>query len=235
VLRVIIVDDEAPARRYLRRLLDARTDVRVVGEAATRDAATGLVQREMPDAMFLDVDLVQGSGFDLLRGLGRAPAVAFVTAHADHAARAFDVAAVDYLLKPVSAQRLDDTLARLHQAKAAASTEACLVVRGRHGTRQIRAATVAAAVAQGDYVRLHCADGPAELVHSTLTGLAPRLPAPPFLRISRSVIVNLDHVDALAGNGGGRGEVRFRHAAVPLELGMTAFLRLRRALAARGA
>jgi len=232
MLRVIVVDDEAPARRYLRRLLEARADVQVVGEAATGAQATALAQAQSPHAMFLDVDLVQGNGFDLLRHMHPAPAVVFVTAHAGYAAQAFDVAAIDYLLKPVSAQRLDDTVARLRRAVREASPTAYLVVRNRHETRQVKVEMVSAAQAQGDYVRLYCADGGTELMHSTLTKLRPQLPSPAFSLISRSVIVNLDHVARLLSVDG-RRQVEFRSAAAPLDLGETAFQRLRRELAQR--
>ncbi|WP_144639786.1 LytR/AlgR family response regulator transcription factor [Bordetella genomosp. 13] len=240
MLRVIIVDDEAPARRYLRRLLEARSDVRVAGEAATGAQAAALVLAEAPDAMFLDVDLVHGTGFDLLQRLPAPPAVVFVTAHADYAARAFDVAAVDYLLKPVGATRLDDTLARLKRglhtqaATPPAAPAPYLVVRGRQQTRQIKVESISAAHAQGDYVMLYCADGGTELMNTTLTGLRPQLPEPSFSMVSRSIIVNLDHVARLHTAAGAR-RVEFTGGAAPLELGMTAFLRLRRELARRQA
>lgn len=98
MLRVLIVDDEAPARRYLRRLLEAAPGVQVAGEAATAEQARGLIRDHNPDALFLDIELTSGTGFDLLESLDPAPAVVFVTAHNDYATRAFDVEAVDYLL-----------------------------------------------------------------------------------------------------------------------------------------
>lgn len=102
MLSVVIIDDEAPARRYLRRLLEAAPDVHVTGEASTIEQAWRLVRECRPDAIFLDIELTCGTGFDLLPMLSPAPAVVFVTAHSDHAARAFDVEAVDYLLKPAT-------------------------------------------------------------------------------------------------------------------------------------
>jgi len=101
MLRVLVIDDEAPARRYLRRLLEASPDVHVAGEADCLELARTLIREHRPDALFLDIELTAATGFDLLDQLEVPPAVVFVTAHSDYAARAFDVQAVDYLLKPV--------------------------------------------------------------------------------------------------------------------------------------
>ncbi|HTJ98088.1 MAG TPA: LytTR family DNA-binding domain-containing protein [Bordetella sp.] len=242
MLRVIIVDDEAPARRYLRRLLEAHPDVAIVGEAGTQDEAAQLVRIQKPDALFLDIELARGTGFDVLDGLDQAPAVVFVTAHADHAVRAFEVAATDYLLKPATAPRLAGTLSRLRQARArdAGATApdhpdvpatAHLLARTRQGLRRIGMDALSAVLAHGDYVRLCCADGSTELIHATLSSLRPQLPTPPFFQASRSMIVNLDHVASVGGDG--RKYVEFTRQAAPIELGITAFDRLRRELSGR--
>src|SRR5690606_17075794 len=141
-----------------------------------------------PDVIFLDIELVSGTGFDVLEMLNPAPAVVFVTAHNNHAARAFDVEAVDYLLKPVEPERLAQTLTRL-QPRAAG-----LAMRTKSGKRFIKIEQLTIAQAQGDYVSL-CGIGHAnELVHVTLKGLAEQLPSPPFCSLSRSLIINLEHV-----------------------------------------
>jgi two-component system LytT family response regulator len=227
--RVILVDDEAPARRYLRRLLEAHSDVRVVGEAATQEQAAQMIGQLQPDVLFLDIELTEGTGFDLLATLTAVPAVVFVTAHADHALRAYDVAAIDYLLKPVEAQRLNATLDRLRRMRPPTAQEAHLVVRSRHGVRQIKVRTLSALLAQGDYVRLCAMDGTSELIHATLTRLRPQLPSPPFFQASRSIIVNLEHVASIGG--GVEKHVEFAHRAAPIALGLTAYERLRRELA----
>jgi len=145
MLSVVIIDDEAPARRYLRRLLEAAPDVHVTGEASTIEQAWRLVRECRPDAIFLDIELTCGTGFDLLPMLSPAPAVVFVTAHSDHAARAFDVEAVDYLLKPVDPDRLAQTLARLRPRASG------LAMRTRSGKRFIKVQDLTVAQAQGDY------------------------------------------------------------------------------------
>ncbi|MFD4837132.1 LytR/AlgR family response regulator transcription factor [Achromobacter sp. NPDC058515] len=226
MLRVLIIDDEAPARRYLRRLLEAAPAVQVAGEAATVEQARRLIRDHNPDAIFLDIELASGTGFDLLDGQESAASVVFVTAHTDYAARAFDVEAVDYLLKPVCPDRLSQTLARLRPR-----TAGHLSMRTRAGTRLIKVQELTVMQAQGDYVRLcgvACAN---ELMHITLKRLAAQLPFPPFCALSRSVIINLEHISQLEQRPGAQTEVTFNNGVDPIVLGRVASLRLRRALA----
>lgn len=225
MLSVLIVDDEAPARRYLRRLLEAMPNIRVLGEAGAVEQAWRLARECKPDAIFLDVELTAGTGFDVLDMLDPAPAVVFVTAHKSHAARAFDVEAVDYLLKPVSPERLAQTLTRLQPH--AAGLDLCT----KSGKRFIKIAQLTVAQAQGDYVRL-CGVGHAdELIHVTLKYLAKQLPSPPFCSLSRSLIVNLKHISHVAQQPGAQAEVRFINDVAPLALGRAASQRLRQAMA----
>ncbi|NYT85187.1 LytR/AlgR family response regulator transcription factor [Pollutimonas harenae] len=226
MLRVLIVDDEAPARRYMRRLLEAAPDVLIEGEAATIDQARKLIHAHRPDVIFLDIILTQGTGFELLEGLDRTPSVVFVTAHSNYAAQAFDINAVDYLLKPVNPDRLAQTLNRLRPR----ATD-YLTTRTRTGTRQIKVRELTVIQAEGDYVRLHSAAYANELIHITLKRLAAQLPSPPFCPVSRSLIINLDHIAHLAHRSGTQTEVNFINSVTPVMLGRTATLRLRRAMA----
>ncbi|CAB3872230.1 LytR/AlgR family response regulator transcription factor [Achromobacter anxifer] len=228
MLRVLIVDDEAPARRYLRRLLEAEADVHVAGEAATPEQARTLIREHRPDAMFLDIELTTGTGFDLLDGLETPPAVVFVTAHSDYAARAFDIAAVDYLLKPVGPDRLAQALARLRPRAAGH-----LALRTRSGTKLIKVHELSLAQAQGDYVLLCSAVHANELMHITFKRLAAQLPCPPFCALSRSVIINLEHISHVSQLPGAQTEVAFNNGVAPVVLGRVASQRLRRAVAQR--
>lgn len=230
MLRVLIIDDEAPARRYLRQLLEVEPDVHIEGEAATIEHARALIRKYRPDALFLDIALTCGTGFDLLADLQPAPAVVFVTAHDGYAARAFDVDAVDYLLKPVRPERLAHTLARLHPRTG----NGYLAARSKNGTRLFRVHDLTIAQAQGDYVRLcraSSANGPVnELMHITLKRLAMQLPSPPFCAVSRSMIINLTHIAHVGPRPGAQSEVTFTNDIPPVVLGRTATMRLRRAM-----
>ncbi|ADP19085.1 response regulator 17 [Achromobacter xylosoxidans A8] len=228
MLRVLVIDDEAPARRYLRRLLEASGDVLVAGEAATLEQARALIREHRPDALFLDIELTAGTGFDLLNELDAPPAVVFVTAHSDYAARAFDVQAADYLLKPVRPDRLEQTLARLRPRASGH-----LTLRTRNGTRLIKVQELTLAQAQGDYVLLCSASHANELMHITFKRLAAQLPCPPFCALSRSVIMNLEHVSHLSQLPGAQTEVAFNNGVASVVLGRVATQRLRRAVAMR--
>ena len=114
MLRALIVDDERLARRKIRTFLEARSDVAIAGEAANVEEAIALAGSVRPDLILLDIQMPGGDGFDVVRALpeDRPPAVVFITAHDDYAIRAFEVAAVDYLLKPFDRRRFDEAIER---------------------------------------------------------------------------------------------------------------------------
>src|SRR5262249_20342538 len=111
-MNAVLVDDERLARAELRRLLRAHADVAVVGEASNVDEAVALVNRGQVDVIFLDIQMPDGSGFDVLARLDRVPAVIFTTAYDRHALHAFEVNALDYLMKPIAPERLASAIAR---------------------------------------------------------------------------------------------------------------------------
>ncbi|MFA5488845.1 MAG: LytTR family DNA-binding domain-containing protein [Candidimonas sp.] len=226
MLRALIIDDEAPARRYLKRLLEAASGVHVVGEADSLEHARRLIREHGPDALFLDIELTNHTGFDLLEDLDAKPAVIFVTAHNDYAARAFDVQAIDYLLKPVDPDRLAQTLLRLQPYATG------LNMRTKTGKRFIKIRDLTFVQAQGDYVRLCSTHHANELMHTTLKRLAAQLPSPPFCFLSRSFIINLDHVSHVTDTSSHQTQVVFANGVEPLALGRAATQRLRRAMAA---
>jgi two-component system LytT family response regulator len=115
-VRAVIVDDEKPARDRLRRLLADHQDFVVVGEAVSAPSAVELIDREHPDLVFLDVQIPEGDGFEVLRRVSRVPHVIFTTAHDEYAVDAFEVRSLDYLLKPFSRQRFGAALDRARQA-----------------------------------------------------------------------------------------------------------------------
>ena len=210
-LTVIIVDDEPLARDSIRSLLEKEKDVRVVGEATGKDAAA-LIARTRPDILFLDIQMPEVDGFALLEQVGVAavPAVVFVTAFDRYALRAFEVHALDYLLKPFDdarfAQALDqarerarsrrrgETDARIAEflsARAAAPSRFLVPLRDK--TIVVDAQQIDWIEAADYYATLH-AGGRAHLLRETLTELAQRLDPARFFRVHRSAIVNLERV-----------------------------------------
>jgi DNA-binding LytR/AlgR family response regulator len=190
-VKVVIVDDEAPARSELRHLLGAHAGVEVVGEAASATAAAEFVGG--CDAVFLDIELAGASGLDaarLLSGDADPPAVVFVTAHAEYAADAFALEAFDYLLKPVDPERLARVVTRLAERRPSAREPRKIPVVAGGRTELIDQEQVRYVQAEGDYSRVHTYDR-SYLSTASLRELEAALPGERFLRIHRSYLVNL--------------------------------------------
>jgi two-component system LytT family response regulator len=227
-LRAIIVDDEPTARRGVRLLLERDAAIVVVGEAAGGDEAVALIRRERPDLVFLDVQMPGGDGFEALAQLDpqTAPAVVFVTAYDEHALRAFEVSAVDYLLKPYDDARFFAALQRAKQAVRRRQTDAVNTqltqlldylqtrerapdVRAREDASDrilvkssgeiffLKAEEIDWIEAEGDYMKFHVS-GRTHLMRETMARLEARLDPKRFIRIHRSTIVNADRMRKLS-------------------------------------
>jgi two-component system LytT family response regulator len=233
-LRVAIVEDELPARARLRAMLREYPDLEVVGEADSVKRGLEMLRAATPDVLFLDVRLGGGNGFELLRMLPAPwPAVVFVTAFSDFAVRAFEVHAIDYLLKPFERSRLDECVQRLRDraaradrgevrelleqalesalARASATGAADLrIVAQQHGALVMLDPTEIDYIeSDRNYVWFRC--GARRLQgRYTLTELATRLDPAHFSRVHRSLIVNLRRVRSLLRTD--RGDVRIELA-----------------------
>lgn len=215
MLRLLAVDDELPALEELAYLL--RQDSRVGHVATACDGVTALqdmVQMigtgERLDGVFLDIEMPGLSGLDLARlvgGFPSPPKLVFVTAHEDCAVQAFELEAVDYLLKPVRAERLAEAVRRLRAAAApaaeptSAGQDDVIPVELGGRTRFVPQQSVWFAEAKGDYVRLHTVDG-SYLVRMSLAALERRWAEAGFIRVHRSTLVSSRHVSELRFEGG---------------------------------
>lgn len=202
-MKVLVVDDEQPALDELAWLL--RQDPRIE-EIRTCSSATEVLQQvDGVDAVFLDIQMPQLDGIALAGVLTKfrtPPALVFVTAHEEHALDAFELRAVDYVLKPVRPDRLHDTVTRLvgpRQASSAADVQVPVELGGV--TRFIRRSDITHAEAQGDYVRLHTTTG-SYLVRTPLTQLEADWEPARFVRIHRSILVNLARVTEVRTDAG---------------------------------
>jgi two-component system LytT family response regulator len=200
-MRVLVVDDEPPARKKLRRLLSAHQDVVIVGEAASGGEAVSALATNAPDLVFLDVQMPDFDGFEVLRRLACPPRFrpVFVTAHDAFALRAFEVHALDYLLKPVDPVRFDEALARARGALGSAPVGHRLervLVTDRQRSYYVPCSDIAWVEAHRNYVVLHAA-GREHVLRSTIEALAQSLDPERFARISRSHIVRLDAIAEL--------------------------------------
>ena len=215
MLRTIVVDDEAVARRRVRRLLASEKDVTVTGEYADGASALEAIVTGRPDLVFLDVQMPELYGFDLVRALGAEPmpAIVFVTAFDRYALRAFDVNAIDYLLKPFSADRFRTAVSKAREritARRAGGNIAALVSALRERPRNLSRVVVRTTgklvvvdlasvdwiAAADNYVRLIVREKE-YLLRETLAGLEKQLDPDRFVRIHRSAIVQIDRIAEL--------------------------------------
>jgi two-component system response regulator AlgR len=197
-IRVLIVDDEPLAVERLTILCADLPGVRVIGHAGDGDAALAMLDRSDPDLLLLDIAMPRMDGVSLARVLERRasrPAVIFVTAYDHYALDAFDVAAIDYLLKPVAADRLERAIGRLREPRRAPMRTDTDILWVPYRSEMVRIATadIDRVEAERDYMRLHV--GPRSyLIHMTIAELEQRLDASAFLRVHRSAIARIDRI-----------------------------------------
>ncbi|MGP3770106.1 LytR/AlgR family response regulator transcription factor [Streptomyces sp. SDT5-1] len=216
MLRVLAVDDEEPALAELLYLLRADPRVRSAEGATDANEALRRIGRALEggdgaiDVLFLDIQMAGLTGLDvarLLAGFARPPLVVFVTAHEDFAVKAFDLKAVDYVLKPVRRERLAEAVRRVAERAAATAPPATVTdripVELGGVTRLVAIADITYAEAQGDYARLHTEDGASHLVRIPLSTLEERWQELGFVRVHRSHLVALHRIDELRLDGAG--------------------------------
>lgn len=232
-MHVLVVDDEAPARQRVRDLLRRDPDVGVVQEATDGLDAVALIRRTVPDLVLLDVQMPELDGLGVVDAVGveAMPLTVFVTAHDQHAIRAFETNAIDYLLKPFGDERFEamlsrvrarladrtsrvfhDRLARLVAPAATSSWIDRIVVKMGGATRLLAARDIDWVEAAGVYVTLHTGNR-AILHRMTLSDLEARLDPRVFVRIHRSSLVNLEKVSHLEPLSHGEFEVVMRSGA----------------------
>lgn len=200
-IRALIVDDEALARERVRSLLEG-TDVTVIEECSGGRDAVDAILEHRPDLVFLDVQMPDLDGFEVLDAVASEwlPAVIFVTAYDEYAIKAFDVHAIDYLLKPIEPERFSKALARATKRGLLNLLDARpidrLVIRARGKVSFLKPSEIDWIEADGKHVHLH-AGRETHVVRHTLTGLEQRLASHGFVRVHRSAIVNVDRIKEL--------------------------------------
>ncbi|MFP2962520.1 LytR/AlgR family response regulator transcription factor [Myxococcus sp. 1LA] len=217
-MRVLIADDERLARAELRRLLAAFPDVEIVGEATHVDETCQRAEALSPDLLLLDIQMPGGTGFDVLERLEEPPDVVFTTAYDAHAVRAFEVNALDFLLKPIEPERLATALERVRQRGRAAAPQPGqapgtplerVFVKDGERCWLVQLAQVPLITSEGNYARLSL-EGHEPLLLRSLTYLEERLDPARFFRASRQHLINLDFIEALEPGPGGTLVARMR-------------------------
>jgi DNA-binding LytR/AlgR family response regulator len=212
-LRVIIADDERPARSFLAAILRKFDDVDLLGEAANGMEAVSLIESQRPDLALLDLQMPEVDGLGVVRLLkkNRPPLIAFVTAYDEYAVRAFEINAVDYVLKPVEPSRLRQTIdrAREHLEREdyqAEETEPLLEripVRRRDEIVLVAVNRLVSIVADGELLHLRTADHETHTITHRLRDLAARLDPARFVRLGRGTLVNVDMIRRIISMPGG--------------------------------
>jgi two-component system, LytTR family, response regulator len=199
-VKALLVDDERLARSGLRRLLSSHEDVVIVGEAANADEALSQIRRLQPDVVFLDVEMPGRNGLEMLQELEDLPAVVFTTAYQEYAVRAFEVSALDYLLKPIAAERLDAALEKLRRIAGPKNADSRhdrrVFVRDGERCWIIALEEIRLLESEGNYTRVYFG-GNRPLIYKSLNALETRLDPASFFRASRSHIVNLRDIQSL--------------------------------------
>ena len=212
-MKALIVDDELLARRELRRLLAAHRSIQIVGEAGDIDEARERIVALLPAVVFLDIQMPGGTGFDLLAQLERVPRIVFTTAYDRYAVQAFNVNALDYLLKPIEPERLATAVDKLQAATPARQANEDswleqLFVRDGPRCWFIPLREVSVISADGNYVRLQWGKE-RPLLGRSLTALEGKLDPRRFFRANRQQIINLEMVRSVDLGVGGRLHVQF--------------------------
>lgn len=247
LLRAVIVDDEGPARERMVTLLSPHADVAVVGEANDIPTAVDVCRRVSPNVVFLDVQLRTASGFDLLSQLTGSPAIVFVTGHNEYAVRAFEINALDYLVKPVHPERLAAALGRVRAAAIVAAPEApattssparlatddVVALREEGGMRVVPLRRVTHIESDENYTRVHVAGEPPAFVRRPMLEWDRLLPDPQFLRVSRSLIVQLAAVREVQTESRDVARVLFKGQPETLTVARRSSMRIRQALERR--
>jgi len=230
-MKALIVDDERLARKELMKLLEEHPSIEIAGEAANADEAEKMIEELNPDLLFLDIQMPGRTGFQLLESLDSAPLVVFTTAYDEFALKAFEVNALDYLLKPITAERLSEAVHKIlekERIKAGRSRDGKLGLEDqvfvKDGERCwfVSLANIRLFESDGNYIKVYF-DTNRPMIHKSLNALDEKLDERAFFRASRKHIVNLSWVEGIEPwfngglmvklKGGDKVEVSRRQAA----------------------
>ncbi|GAB5559234.1 MAG: LytTR family DNA-binding domain-containing protein [Synoicihabitans sp.] len=228
MFRTLIIDDEPLAREEMHRLLGEQTAVTIVGEADDVPSAQKRLAIHDYDLVFLDIDLGGGSGFDLVSHVRPGARIIFATAHNEFALRAFEINALDYLLKPIAAARLTESIARLVGEPVAAPVDVSepslppladtdrVLLKNDRGVRFVPLGDLVAIVSSDNYTDVAVADGSHFLVRRPLSAWEEALSGDSFLRVHRQAIINLDQIERMDSPPGGQLTLQMRGMNEPV-------------------
>jgi len=246
-IRAVLVDDEKGARMHLTERLAVHPGIMIVGEADRAKSGIELIHRAKPDVIFLDVQMPGGTGFSLLPLLGDMcppPEVVFVTAYDKYALKAFEANALDYLTKPVNPRRLAVTVERLQNRLLATGLNPkdesqvsaparplemrdLVLLREKNSLRMVEAGEICAVEADADYTHIYLSDGHKAFLRKRMSQWEAELPAPPFLKISRRLLLNTERIQQIVASDRESAEIQLRGMEKPLLISRIELRRLR--------
>jgi len=235
-LSAIIIDDERLARLTLKKDLEKFPEIIIAGEASNINTAKALIEKLSPDLLFLDIQLSDGSGFDLLNQIDYSGRIIFVTAYDEYAIRAFEINAVDYLLKPISAKRLKKAIDKLyntdiqnvHKSAAKLNYTDHLMVMHNKSVNFIKINTITYIKASREYSYIKTSEGKEYLTSISIGEWESRMPDQNFCRIHRSTIINFDYIININHHFTGSAEVNMQGISEPLNISRNYFKKLKR-------
>jgi two-component system LytT family response regulator len=234
-LSAIVIDDERLARLTLKKDLEKFPEIIIAGEASNITTAKSLIEQINPDLLFLDIQLSDGSGFDLLNQIDYTGRIIFVTAYDEYAIRAFEINAVDYLLKPISSKRLKKAIDKLynsddqniHKTTAKLNYEDHLMVMHNKSVNFIKINTITYIKASREYSFINTSDGKEYLTSISIGEWESRMPEQNFCRIHRSTIINFDYIININHHITGSAEVIIQGIPEPLNISRNYFKKLK--------
>ena len=225
-LKAIILDDERLARVNLKKLLEPHPEIEITGEASSCEEAVNLINLHKPQLIFLDIQLSGETGFDLLEIIDNSIKIIFVTAYDEYAIRAFEVNVIDYLLKPVNPERLKKSIERVinrekiqkSAAKSYEYSDSIYVHLNNYASRFIKISSITFIEPVGNYSKIVTIEGKHCLVLKTLKQWQEELPDNNFVRIHRSSIVNIEHVERIEKKSNTQHMAFLKNIVEPLEV-----------------
>jgi two-component system, LytTR family, response regulator len=232
-ITAVIVDDERLARVNLKKLLESYEAIDIVGEADSCASAVSVILKFRPRLIFLDIQLIGESGFDLLEQLDSDIHVIFVTAFDQYAIRAFEVNAIDYILKPVNPERLKKAVDRLTDTQVRQIPgskfnydDLIFIRQDNHTSKFLKISSIVSIKSAGNYTELITTGSRRFLVLKTLKQWMDELPHENFIQVHRSVIVNLTYIKRIEKNGSGR-RIYLNDSGDPVEVSRRYLVRLK--------
>lgn len=215
-MKALIVEDSRLARVELKEQLKAHSFIELVGEAENVPQALELIAQHQPELLFLDIHMPKQTGFDLIEQLNYQPQIIFTTAYSEFAAQSFDVDATDYLLKPITAKRLQQAINKLNintseQRTSALTLESAFFVKDRDQSWFIKLNQVTLFESIGNYTRVYF-NNQKPMIYKALSAIEKRLPEAHFFRASRNFIINVNAINNIEHNVGNSIEITLNNA-----------------------